>query len=93
MFGSLVITHYTEDHIPNYMLSTPIIMETGIGRYYMDVPAGGGRQGDDTAAMEGAAPGVLGLELLEALGLVALDPPPWLGAMLQLGVPPGACVP
>ena len=59
-------------------------------RYYMDMPAVDGGSWKEAAAMlEGAQPGVLGAELLAALGLGPLDPPPWLGVMQKLGVPPG----
>lgn len=47
------------------------------------------RNKDSEADFEGAQPGVLGPELLEALGLGPLDPPPWLGMMQKMGVPPG----
>ena len=53
------------------------------------VGSGMTRNKDSEAAFEGAQPGVLGPELLEALGLGPLDPPPWLGMMQRLGVPPG----
>ncbi|KAH9625068.1 hypothetical protein KSS87_010558 [Heliosperma pusillum] len=49
-------------------------------RYYQDSPGG---------KFDGLIPGALSAETRKLLGLGALDPPPWLNRMRELGYPPG----
>ena len=63
-----------------------------VHRYFLAGAGKGGSRGGPDEDAEGAAPGQLGPELREALRIGALDPPPWLNRMRQLGVPPGITV-
>eukprot|EP00249_Psilotum_nudum_P020226 c27610_g1_i2 orf=283-2313(+) len=49
-------------------------------RYYQSSPGG---------KFDDLKPGVLGSETRQSLGIGALDPPPWLNRMRELGYPPG----
>jgi PSP len=46
-----------------------------------------------TLAAAGIKPGVVSEELQAALGMASGDPPPWLGRMAALGLPPGYMLP